>query len=296
LDQLLELDERAVQDDTLYACHDLLLPHKGELFAHLRGRWSDLFGARHDVLWYDLTSTCFECDAPQDKDDPRRFGYSRDRRSDYVQVVVALVVTPEGLPLACEMFPGNTADKTTLRGMLATIRRRYGAAERIWIIDRGIPTEAVLEELRTSEPQVRYLVGMPKGWLRRLEAALAEQPWREVRPQLRVKLLSSEGELYVLAASEPRANKERAMRRRRLKACWQRLGELQQQMLTRDALLRKLGAAQERAGRVVVGLVTVEVTVQGRLSIAWIARACVPCANARAGICCAPTSPPTIPS
>jgi transposase len=89
------------------------------------------------VLLYDLTSTYFECDVPTDENDPRRFGYSRDKRSDCVQVVVALVLTPEGLPLAYEMFPGNTVDKTTLRGMLATIRRRYGAAERIWIMDRG---------------------------------------------------------------------------------------------------------------------------------------------------------------
>ena len=148
LDQLLGVDERAAQDDTLYACHDLLLTHKEELCAHLRARWSDRFGARYDVLLYDLTSTYFECDAPQDEDDPRRFGYSRDRRRDCVQVVVALVVTPEGLPLAYEMLPGHTADQTTLRDMLATIRRRYGAAERIWIMDRGIPTEAVLEELR----------------------------------------------------------------------------------------------------------------------------------------------------
>jgi hypothetical protein len=132
-------------------------------------------------------------------------------------------------------------------------------------MDRGIPTEAVLEELRASEPQVRYLVGTPKGRLTRLEAALAEQPWREVRPQLRVKLQPREGELYVLAAREPRAHKERAMRRRRLKAYWMRLGELQQQTLARDALLRKLGAPQERVGRVVVGLVAVEVTAEGRL-------------------------------
>ena len=126
LGDLLGVDERAVQDDTLYRCLDLLLPHKEELFGHLRQRWSDLFGARYEVLLYDLTSTYFECDVPPDASDPRRFGYSRDKRGDCVQVVVALVVTPEGLPLAYEMFPGNTADKTTLRGMLATIRRRYG--------------------------------------------------------------------------------------------------------------------------------------------------------------------------
>jgi len=131
LPDLLGVDERAAQDDTLYRCLDLLLPHKEELFGHLRQRWSDLFEAKFEVLLYDLTSTCFECAVPADEDDPRRFGYSRDKRGDCVQVVVALVVTPDGLPLAYEMLPGNTADKTTLRDMLATIRRRYGQAERI---------------------------------------------------------------------------------------------------------------------------------------------------------------------
>ncbi len=266
LADLLGVDERAVQDDTLYRCHDLLLPLKEDLFGHLRQRWSDLFGVRYEVLLYDLTSTYFECDVPADENDPRRFGYSRDRRGDCVQVVVALVVTPEGLPLAYEMFPGNTADKTTLRGMLKTIRRRYGAAERIWIMDRGIPTEEILTELRAADSGVRYLVGTPKGRLTRYEAALAEKPWQTVRPQLRVKLLSQDGELYVLAESEARAGKERGMRRRQLKAYWQRLGELQRQRPARDALLKKLGAAQERAGRIATGLVRVEVAKDGTLS------------------------------
>jgi len=265
LADLLGVDERAVQDDTLYRCHDLVLPWKEDLFAHLRQRWSDLFGVRYEVLLYDLTSTYFECDVPADETDPRRFGYSRDRRGDCVQVVVALVVTPEGLPLAYEMFPGNTADKTTLRSMLETIRRRYGAAERIWVMDRGIPTEEVLTELRTADSGVRYLVGTPKGRLTRYEAALAERPWHVVRPQLRVKLLPEDGELYVLAESAARAGKERGMRRRRLKAYWQRLGELQRQQPPRDQLLKKLGAAQERAGRRATNLVTVEVTSDGAL-------------------------------
>ena len=173
---LLGVDARAAQDDTLYRCHDLLLPHKEELFAHLRQRWSDLFGARYEVLLYDLTSTYFECEVPAGEDDPRRFGYSRDKRGDCVQVVVALVVTPEGLPLAYEMLPGNTADKTALRAMLATIRRRFGAAERILIMDRGIPTEEILTELRAADSGVRYLVGTPKARLTRYEAALAERP------------------------------------------------------------------------------------------------------------------------
>lgn len=214
LGDLLGVDERAVQDDTLYRCHDLLLAHKEELFGHLRQRWSDLFGARYEVLLYDLTSTYFECDVPADETDPRRFGYSRDRRGDCVQVVIALVVTPEGLPLAYEMLPGNTTDKTTLREMLATVRRRFGAAERIWVMDRGIPTEEILTELRLADSGVRYLVGTPKGRLTRYEVALAERPWREVRPQLRVKLLPQDGELYVLAESQARAGKERGIDRK----------------------------------------------------------------------------------
>jgi len=266
LADLLGVDERAAQDDTLYRCLDLLLPHREALFGHLRQRWSDLFGARYEVLLYDLTSTYFECDAPEAESDPRRFGYSRDRRSDCVQVIVALVVTPEGLPLAYEMLPGNTADKTTLRAMLEIIQRRYGKAERIWVMDRGIPTEAVLAELRASDPRVAYLVGTPKGRLTALEAALAERPWQEVRPSLRVKLLAHEGEVYVLAESAARASKERAMRRRRLKKFWQRLAEIQGQELTRDQRLEKLGAARDRAGRVAAGLVRVQVSADGALS------------------------------
>ena len=130
---------------TLYACHDRLLEHKAQVFAHLVNRWRDLFNASFDVLLYDLTSTYFESDPPSDEEDKRRYGYSRDRRSDCVQVVIALVVTTEGLPLAYEVLAGNTADKTTLRAFLADIERQYGKARRIWIMDRGIPTEAVLE-------------------------------------------------------------------------------------------------------------------------------------------------------
>ena len=266
LADLLGVDERLAQDDTLYRGLDGLLEHKDALFAHLRGRWSDLFGAQFDVLLYDLTSTYFECDVPQDEKDPRRFGYSRDKRSDCVQVVVALVVTPEGLPLAYEMFPGNTADKTTLRDMLALIQKRHGSAERIWVMDRGIPTEAVLEELRRSDAKVSYLVGTPKGRLTKLEKELAEKPWQEVRPQLRVKLLPQEGEVYVLAESGARTDKERAMRRRKLRALWQRLHELQGQDLTRDQRLEKLGAARDRAGRAVAGLIQNTVSAEGKLT------------------------------
>ena len=205
---------------------------------------------------------------PEDEKDPRCFGYSRDKRSDCVQVIVALVVTPEGLPLAYEMFPGNTADKTTLRDMLKLIQKRYGQAERIWVMDRGIPTEAVLEELRQSDPKVSYLVGTPKGRLTKLEKELAEKPWQEIRPQLRVKLLPQEAEVYVLAESGARTAKERAMRRRKLKALWQRLGEIRQQDLTRDQRIEKLGAARDRAGRAVAVLVPATVDAEGKLTFA----------------------------
>jgi transposase len=263
---LLGADERLAQDDTLYRGLDGLLAHKDELFAHLRQRWSDLFGAKFDVLLYDLTSTYFECDVPAEVTDPRRFGYSRDKRSDCVQVIVALVVTPEGLPLAYEMLPGNTADKTTLRDMLKLIQKRHGAAERIWVMDRGIPTAAVLEELRQSDPRVSYLVGTPKGRLTKLEQELAEKPWQQVREALRVKLLPQAGEVYVLAESGARTAKERGMRKRKLKALWQRLHEIQTQDLTRDQRLEKLGGARARAGRAVAGLVRATVAAEGKLT------------------------------
>ena len=136
----------------LYRCHDRLLEHKQALFDHLVGRWRDLFNISFDVLLYDLTSTYFEADPPFAESDKRRHGYSRDHRPDCVQVVIALVVTPEGLPLAYEVLPGNTADNTTLRDFLARIERQYGKARRIWLMDRGIPTEVVLAEMRGANP------------------------------------------------------------------------------------------------------------------------------------------------
>ena len=166
----------------LYRCHDRLLEHKQALFDHLVGRWRDLFNISFDVLLYDLTSTYFEADPPFAESDKRRHGYSRDHRPDCVQVVIALVVTPEGLPLAYEVLPGNTADNTTLRDFLARIERQYGKARRIWLMDRGIPTEVVLAEMRGADPPVQYLVGTPKGRLTRLEKDLLAKPWQQARP------------------------------------------------------------------------------------------------------------------
>jgi len=264
LGDLLQEDFRLAAKDTLYRCHDRLLEHKAAFFTFLRQRWQDLFGVKFEVLLYDLTSTYFESDPPFEEEDKRRYGYSRDKRSDCVQVVIALVLTPEGFPLAYEVMPGNTSDKTTLREFLQKIEALHGKADRIWIMDRGIPTEAVLEEMRRSDPPVQYLVGTPKARVGKLEAALLERPWQGAREGVDVKLLADTDELYVLARSKDRVAKERSMRRRELKRLWARLAELKAMKIPRDALLLKLGAAKARSPKA-WRLVEVEVSAEGQL-------------------------------
>jgi hypothetical protein len=245
---LLGADFGLADPHKLYACHDLLLQHKDALFSHLMARWRDLFNADFDVLLYDLTSTYFEINASDVAEgDKRRHGYSRDKRPDCPQVVIALVVTPDGLPLAYEVLPGNTADCKTLRMFLAKIEQQYGRARRVWVMDRGIPTEAVLAEMRGSDPPVQYLVGTPKGRLSRLEKKLLAKPWQEARAGVAVKLLAEDGELYVYAESVDRVGKERAMRKRQLKWLWKRLRELAAMEVPREEMLMKLGAARARA-------------------------------------------------
>jgi hypothetical protein len=245
---LLGSDFRLAEPHKLYACHDFLLQHKADLFSHLQDRWRDLFNAKFDVLLYDLTSTYFEINAADvPEGDKRRHGYSRDKRPDCPQVVIALVVTPDGLPLAYEVLPGNTADCTTLRMFLEKIAQQYGRAQRVWVMDRGIPTEAVLAEMRASDPPVQYLVGTPKGRLSRLEKDLLAKPWNQARAGVKVKLLPIDNELYVFAESAERVTKERAMRRRQMKWLWKRLRELAAMEISREEMLMKLGAARSRA-------------------------------------------------
>ena len=175
LADLLGADAALCDIHTLYRCHDRLIEHKRAVFDHLTDRWRDLFNVSFDVLLYDLTSTYFECDPPQADDAKRRFGHSRDKRYDCVQVVIALVVTPEGLPLAYEVW---RAIPRTIPPCVISWRGssgQYGRARRIWAMDRGIPTEAVLAEMREGDPPVHYLVGTPKGRLTRLEKALLAQ-------------------------------------------------------------------------------------------------------------------------
>lgn len=252
LADLLGGDFSLAAKDTLYRCHDRLLDHKEALFSHLHDRWRDLFNTTHEVLLYDLTSTYFESDPPFPEGDKRRHGYSRDHRSDCVQIVIALVITPEGFPLAYEVLPGNTIDNQTLRAFLGRIERQYGKARRIWLMDRGIPTEEVLDEMNRSDPPTAYLVGTPKGRLTKLEADLSTRPWQQAREGVEVKLLKQDQETYVLARSRDRVAKERAMRRRRLRRLLNRLKELSTPSLrprTRDNLLKAIGAAEKEAGK-----------------------------------------------
>jgi hypothetical protein len=244
---LLGDDFRVAEISTLYRCLDKVVAHKAALFTYLRDRWKTLFGACFDVLLYDLTSTYFEVDVPPVG--KRTFGYSRDKRPDCVQVVIALIVTPDGFPIAYEVFSGNTSDKTTLRGFLERIETQYGKANRVWVMDRGIPTEEVLKEMRNSETPVSYLVGTPKGRLTKLEQRFLSLPWAQARFSVDVKLLKEEDEIYVLVRSEGRVTKERKMRQRRLRRLLSRLKELQGQSLSRDQLLLKVGAAKKEAGR-----------------------------------------------
>lgn len=252
--ELLGTDFAVAEKDRLYRCLDRLLEHKQQLFQHLRQRWRDLFAAQFDVLFYDLTSTYFEGEA--EGIDKAKRGYSRDHRPDCLQVVIALVITPEGFPLAYEVMDGNTSDKTTLRGFLKRIEDAYGKARRVWVMDRGVPTEALLAEMRNPERQTFYLVGTPKGRVNQHEKKWLDLPWQQVRESVQVKLYEHEGELYVLAKSEGRLAKENATRRKKLVRLLRKLRAMRRSLPGRDQLLLRIGAAKKDAGRA-FGFVTI---------------------------------------
>jgi hypothetical protein len=259
MDELLGVDAAVAGKDRLYRCLDLLLAHKDALCGHLADRWKTLFDAPFDVLLYDLTSTYFEglCE----RIPIAKHGYSRDGRGDCRQVVVALVVTPDGLPLAYETLAGNTSDKATLKAFLAKVECLYGKARRVWVMDRGIPTAATLQSMR--EEGVAYLVGTPRSLLPKLEQKLLGLPWQQVHEGMRVKLLSHEGETYVLAHSEQRERKEQAMRRRRFKALGRGLHALRKRLPRRDTLLKRVAVLQSKAGRA-AKLIRVHLPAQGK--------------------------------
>ncbi len=247
MDELLETDFAVAEKDRLYRCLDRVLEHKQELFIWLKQKWADLFHADFEVLLYDLTSTYFEGEMEQNAKAKR--GYSRDKRPDCLQLVIALVVTPDGFPLAYEVMNGNTSDRKTLPGFLKKIEDRYGQARRVWVMDRGVPTEAILKGMREPARQTFYLVGTPKSRIGEHEKKWLDLPWQKVRDSVEVKLYQHDGELYVLAKSDGRQAKEIAMRRKRLVRLLRKLRAMRKSLPKRDQLLLRIGAARKEAGR-----------------------------------------------
>jgi transposase len=252
MDALLEADFAVAGKDRLYRCLDRIVEHKQELFVHLKQKWAELFAADFEVLLYDLTSTYFEGEMEQC--DKAKRGYSRDSRPDCVQVVIALIVTPDGFPLAYEVMDGNTSEQKTLQPFLDRIEKSYGEARRVWVMDRGIPTEATLKKMR--ERNISYLVGTPKGSINKHEKQWLTLPWQQVRDSVQVKLYEHGEELYVLARSDGRQAKEIAIRRKRLVRLLRKLRAMRRSLPGRDQLLLRIGAAKKEAGRA-FGFVTI---------------------------------------
>jgi transposase len=249
LDDLLGITPDKVNEQRLYRGLDALLPHKDGLFRHFQQVYGELFGTTYDLLLYDITSTYFEGTG---KDNPQaRRGYSRDSRPDCVQVCIALVVTPEGLPLAYEVFDGNRADVSTIAEIIEVMRAKYGQERRTWVLDRGMVSEANLDTLR--EAGASWLVGTPKSLLKHFERQLLEESdWTRIEPGVEVKLCAGpEGstETFVLCRSPLRKEKEKAMRSRQVKNLEQALLKLQASTTAGSRALRDYGRAERRVGR-----------------------------------------------
>jgi len=247
MDLLLDCGAAVAQKDRLYRGLDRMVAHKVALERHLAERWRDLFGASFDVLLYDLTSTYFEGDA-QEVDKAAR-GYSRDHRPDCPQVVIAVVVTPEGFPLSYEIFDGDRADVTTLEAMLDQVEVKHGRARRIWVFDRGIVSEANLQGLRQRGAQ--YVVGTPRRRLEAYEKQLLEGSWQQVSKSVQVQLIEQQQETYVLARSVDRAQKEEAMRWRQIRGLMRDLVKLRRSirkgtLVDPRKVLMRLGRLSER--------------------------------------------------
>jgi len=247
MDLLLDTDAGVAEKDRLYRCLDRMVAHKEGLERHLAQCWRDLFGASFDILLYDLTSTYFEGEALEVE--KARRGYSRDHRSDCLQILLAVVVTPEGFPLSYEVLPGNVRDEGTLEGALEALERKYGKARRIWVFDRGVASEANLQKLRAGGAQ--YVVGTPRQRLKDYEQRLLHGDWREISSEVQVQLLSEGPETFVLARSADRAKKEAAMRWRQVRGLMRdlvclRRGIRRGTIKDPDKILMRVGRLQER--------------------------------------------------
>lgn len=226
LNDLLGVPADDVYDSRLYRTLDRILPHKEALEKHLQDRFSNLFGATHDLLLYDLTSTYFEGDAQKNPQAQR--GYSRDKRFDCKQVCIGLVVTQEGFPVAYEVFDGNRADVTTVEDIVEAMEGKYGQARRVWVMDRGLVSEENLEYLR--EHKGSYIVGTPRATLKKFEKELLSKDWTEVEEGIGVKLCPGPDgmETFVLCRSTDRYEKEKAIHHRfekRIEAALEKLAQ-----------------------------------------------------------------------
>jgi len=248
LDDLLAVSAEKVNDDRLYRALDALLAHKDELFSHFQRTYGELFGTTFDLLLYDVTSTYFEGEA---KGNPQaKRGYSRDGRPDCVQVCIGLVVTPEGLPLAYEVFDGNRADVTTVEEIVEVMREKYGQERRTWVMDRGMVSEENLEQLR--EWNASYLVGTPKSMLKSFEQRLLERDWERIEPGVELKLCAAPDgtdETFVLCRSPGRMEKEKAIRERQFERLEDGLAKLKVRIEAPTRALRDRGKAERRVGR-----------------------------------------------
>jgi len=245
LEDLLGVASTKVHTDRLYEALDRLLEHKEAIESHLKERLGDLFDVKYDLLLYDITSTYFEglCQG----NPMAKRGYSRDSRADCPQVCIGLIVTTDGMPLGYEVFDGNTSDSTTVQQMVERIEDKYGRANRVWVMDRGMVSEANLAFIR--ERGGSYIVGTPKAMLRKFERHLTEKGWQEVQAGVEVKLVAGPDgeETFVLARSKDRREKERAMHDRFLERMEEGLGRLQRSAVS--GRLKDPAVAHQRLGR-----------------------------------------------
>jgi transposase len=245
LDDLLGVGEKKVHTDRLYGGLDKLLPHKEAIEKHLKERLGDLFDLQYDLLLYDITSTYFEGECSGNP--LARRGYSRDKRPDCPQVCIGLVVTTDGIPLGYEVFAGNTCDSTTVEEVVISMERKYGDANRVWVMDRGMVSEKNLKFLR--ERGGSYIVGTPKAMLRQFEEHLIREDWQAVQEGIEVKLVSGPdgSEKFILARSTDRREKERAMHQRFVERLEDGLERMQR--ATESGRLKDAGVANRRLGR-----------------------------------------------
>lgn len=275
LEDILDLPDARVNDDRLYRAHDHLLPHKEAIEQHLRRRMGELFSIDYDLLLYDVTSTYFEGLA--EKNDLAKRGHSRDHRSDCKQVCIALVVTREGIPLGYEVFPGNKSDMTTVEHIVNGMEKRFGIAKRVWVMDRGMGSEANVKWLNKTGR--RYLIGTPKAAMKQWrQAILDSNGWTAIRDGLEVKLCTKDSETFVICRSADRAKKESAMRNRFAKKIEDGLEKIEKRLVkstksvNRSAIERQvgriLGSNERAAGRYRIQIIDEQNRPSG-LKLVW---------------------------